>query len=122
MSYVANSGASATGANFVAVANASIAPRAAGEAISSSVAARSIETRASLVFDSRANAVYGHAAHAKASRTPSRVPRGPARSRRPSRNRSAIVARSKKIEAAWAAGRSSQSPLQAKTCSKGWYT
>jgi hypothetical protein len=52
--YVANSGASAIGANFVAEASARKTPRAGGEVRNRRVAVSSRATRASLVFDSSA--------------------------------------------------------------------
>ena len=58
------------------------------------------------------------AAQAKASSQASEFP-SPGLSRRPSSQSAAMVARSKKIAAPWAAGRSSQAPLQVKTSSNG---
>ena len=84
--------------------------RAGAESSASRAATRVIETRASLVLDSSAKAVYGHAAQAKQRRTPRALPSRPGRRRRASR-RADHRPQVEEDRRACAAGRSSQVPL-----------
>jgi hypothetical protein len=111
------SGPSASGANFVMPASATNTPRRNGVAVASIAHITSAPTSASLTLQFIAYRVNGKDAQAYASMSPRSGPR----TRRPTRNTSSRHARSKKIDAAWAAGRSSQRPLHGMACSNGTY-
>src|SRR3954451_24388116 len=78
---VANSGASASGANFAAAPSPIKSPRRGAVFNATSAQTQTTATSASFAFESSVNRVYGYAAHAYASVIPSAQPPGPARSR-----------------------------------------
>ena len=103
---VANSGASASGANLAAPASAISAPRAGGdESASSAYTTQHRDQRVVAVVIS-GNSVYGKLTQPYASASPSSRPSRPRRSRIPSRNSPSTVSASNTIAAARAAGSS----------------
>jgi len=105
--------------NLAAVAAPRKAPRPGAEFRTTSIQTSSIATSPSLVFSSIGSSVKGYAAQPQHSARPGAGPSGPARRRRPRRNSPSSVMRSKKIDAACAAGTKSHLPFQGKASSNG---
>src|SRR4051812_32670020 len=113
----ANSGASASGANFAAAPRPSSSPRTGADRSATSAHTHVMATSASFELQLSANSVYGNAAHAYASVTPSQGPR----IRHPRRSSPSIVRTSNAIAAAWAEGRSPQVPSNPSAATNGTY-